>query len=64
MKHSVLGVCLHDISHDIVFPEPDTDLSIVTRDHMVHVAKTRGSHEGWKANYTLLAWHRDNNSRR
>ena len=62
---SLAAVCVHDMTPDLVFPAPETDLRVVTSDqgHQVHVTRVH-SGQGWQANYSLTAWHKDNNSRR
>ena len=57
------GVCIQDVSSDLVFPAPETDLSISHNSERLNLTRL-DTVAGWKVNYSLQAWHRDNQSRR
>ena len=59
----IRGVCLRDVSSDLVFPAPEDDLSISHSSDMLNLSRLDTA-AGWKVNYSLQAWHRDNQSRR
>ena len=59
----IRGVCLQDVSSDLVFPAPETDLSISHNSETLNLTRL-DTVAGWKVNYSLQAWHRDNQSRR
>ena len=57
------GVCILDVSSDLVFPAPESDLSISHNSERLNLTRLE-TVAGWKVNYSLQAWHRDNQSRR
>ena len=57
------GVCIQDVSSHLVFPDPENDLSISQSSDTVSLSRL-DTRAGWKVNYSLQAWHRDNQSRR
>ena len=67
---SLSGVCVRDMAEDIVFPDPESEIQVFhgAGDNTVHVSRIqnrkRNPSKGWQTNYSLHAWHRDNNSRR
>ena len=52
-----------DMSDLLVFPAPHTDLSIKHNSDTLNLTRLDTT-SGWKVDYSLQAWHRDNQSRR
>ena len=68
---SLSAVCVRDMADLIIFPDPESEIELFhgAGDNTVHVSRMnnnrkRNPSKGWRTNYSLHAWHRDNNSRR
>ena len=57
------GVCIKDVSSELIFPAPESDLNISQSSGTLNLTRL-DTLTGWKVNYSLQAWHRDNQSRR
>ena len=60
---SLAAVCVLDQTEKIVFPDPEKDIRIVVESNSVKFVKISDS-LGWKANYSVHLWPKENNSRR
>ena len=60
------AVCVRDLASDLVFPAPEADLAIeaMTGTRVTLRRRLGAGVRGWRADYSLQAWPRDNNSRR
>ena len=60
---SLPAVCVRDMASQLVFPHPETDISISQDSETLNLRRLDTA-RGWRVNYSLQAWHRDNQSRR